>query len=167
MTDIRQAQAGIADALTELSEETRVLVRAELESAEREAWGKLKRAAPGIALVSVGGALGLAAGASSYRFCLRVLERMLGPSFAALAATAGFGGAAYFAVRSGIERLRAAPAPLPTDTARETAATVKETAETVRAEASSEPTGEQPTLEPTDEQPVPVPKDPRSSQQVA
>lgn len=119
MTDSASPQAGIADALAQLSEETRVLVRNELRSAQQEVWEKAKAAAPALALVGGGIALGAAASASAYRFVLRVLERATSPGFGALLATAGFGAGAFVALSAGIDQLRDVELPLPSETVRE------------------------------------------------
>lgn len=131
MTDPQRAQEGIADALGRLSEETRVLVRAELEQAQTEAWSKLKQAAPGLGLVAVGGALGVAAGASAYRVALRALEKPLPPLAAAVVAMVGFAGGSVVAITTGLQQLRESPLPLPSETAREGADAMAEAAEHV------------------------------------
>src|SRR3954447_3015499 len=95
MTEQQQSpQAGIAGALTDLSEQTRILVRGEIAAAQRETWGKLKATAPAVGLLAGAGVLGLAASASAYRASLRLLERWLPPTGAALVATAVYGGGA-------------------------------------------------------------------------
>jgi len=103
-------QAGIADALGNLSEQTRLLVRREIDSAQRELWGKVKASAPAATLVATAGVLAVLATASAYRCSLRLLEKGLPPAVA------------------GAQRLRELPAPFPTETAHETATLLAESA---------------------------------------
>lgn len=128
MTDTHTPQAGIADALSQLSEETRELVRQEIESARDETWDKAKALAPGLALVGLGGVMGAAAGASAYRLVLRVLERLLGPALAAMVATAGFAAAGAAALAAGREQLSDVSPPVPSQTARRAGEEVREVA---------------------------------------
>jgi hypothetical protein len=134
MTEQQQQspQAGIAGALTDLSEQTRILVRGEIAAAQQETWVKLKATAPALGLLGGAGVLGLAASASAYRASLRLLERWLPPSGAALVATAVYGGGAAAAGVLGVQQLRALPVPFPTDTVAEAGALVEETAAEVR-----------------------------------
>ncbi|MDD7963886.1 phage holin family protein [Actinomycetospora lemnae] len=133
MTEPQQSpQAGIAGALTDLSEQTRVLVRGEITAAQRETWSKLTAAAPALGLLGGAAVLGVAASASAYRLSLRLLERWLPPSGAALVATAVYGGGAAAAGAIGVQQLRTLPAPFPTETMAETGALVEETAAEVR-----------------------------------
>ncbi len=124
-------QAGIADAFVHLSEETRTLVRQEMERARTEVWERAKSLLPAAGLLAVGGGLGLAAAASSYRLVLRVLERVSTPGIAALLATAGFGAGAVVALRAGREQLRGVPVPLPVSSAATAAGDVARTVEQV------------------------------------
>jgi hypothetical protein len=122
-------QAGIADALGDLSEQTRILVRHEIDAAQREMWEKAKQSAPAFALVAGAGVLGLFAAASSYRLSLRLLEKALPPAVAAFAATAGYGaGAACMGVLAA-RRIRELPPPFPAETAKRTGRAVAEAAE--------------------------------------
>ena len=51
MTEARESpQASIAEALGDLSEQTRILVRREIDAAQREMWDKTKESAPALAL---------------------------------------------------------------------------------------------------------------------
>jgi hypothetical protein len=117
-------EEGIADALSDLSGQTRALVRREVESAQAEMWAKAKAAAPAVALLALSATLGLAAAASAYRWNLRMLEKALPPSAAALMAVLAYGGAAAWTGSMGLQRLRQLPAPVPTDTVRATADTL-------------------------------------------
>lgn len=121
-------QAGIADALGDLSEQTRLLVRREIDAAQQELWVKVKKSAPAAALVATAGIFGVLATASSYRYSLRLLEKRLPPATAALLAAGVYGAGAVGAGAAGAQRLRELPAPFPTETARETAALVAESA---------------------------------------
>lgn len=125
-------QAGIADAFTELSEQTGLLVRQEIDNARREMWDKLLASAPALGLLAASGALGLLAAASSYRLSLRLLEKWLPPATAAFVATTVYGGGATCAVVEGLRRLREVPPPFPTETAREVGAIAQETAAQAR-----------------------------------
>jgi hypothetical protein len=128
-------QAGIADALTQLSEETRQLVRQEIDAARDEMWDRAKQLAPGIGLMAGAGALGIFAAASAYRSCLRIVEKVLPPTLAAMFATAALGGgAAYLALR-GSEKLKEAPSPVPRDSLHEAASDVHEAASRTAAAA--------------------------------
>ena len=80
----KSPQAGIAEALGDLSEQTRILVRREIDAAQREMWEKAKESAPALALLGAAGTLGLLAAASAYRLTLRLLERRLSPASAVL-----------------------------------------------------------------------------------
>jgi hypothetical protein len=131
------AQAGIADALQELSENSRVLVRHEISAAQQEMWTKAKDSAPAFGLLAATGGLGLFAAAASYRLSMRLLEKLMPPVPAALAAAVGYGaGAAYLAVLAA-RRLRELPPLLPTETARHARETVTDTA--ARASGDSSP----------------------------
>jgi hypothetical protein len=125
-------QAGIADALTDLTQQTRTLVREEITSAQRETWDKLLASAPAAGLLAAAGGFGLLSVASGYRASLRMLERRLSPVAAALTATVVYGlGAAATAVW-GVQRLRAAPMPFPSTTVQDAGARVGQTAAEVR-----------------------------------
>jgi len=136
MSQPQSPQAGIAGALTDLSEQTRILVRDEIAAAQRETWGKIRAIAPAAGLLGAAGVLGLAASASAYRASLRILERWLPPTAAALVATAVYGGAAAGAGVVGARQLRTLPAPVPAETAQQAAAAVQETAAEVRRQGT-------------------------------
>ena len=125
MTENPQAaQEGIADALQDLSRNSRTLVREEISAAQQEMMGKAKEAAPAFALAAAAATLGLLATAASYRATVRLLEKFLPPVPAALTAAAGYGaGAAYTGVLA-VRRIRQLPPLLPTDTARQTRETI-------------------------------------------
>jgi Putative Actinobacterial Holin-X, holin superfamily III len=115
-------QAGIAETLHDLSDQTRDLVRLEARAAVREMWDKARRSGPAVGLLAASGLLSLFATASAYRLSLRLLEKRLSPVAAALTATVGYGTAATYTALVGIRQLREAPAPVPVETAREASA---------------------------------------------
>lgn len=106
-------QAGVAQAVGDLSDQTRRLVRQEITIAQREIRDKAAEGAPALALAAAAGVLGLAAGASAYRLTLRLLERRLPPDVAALAAAFGYGAAAGGAAALAVARIRRLPPLLP------------------------------------------------------
>jgi hypothetical protein len=132
-------QAGIADALSDLTEQTRILVRREVESAQREMLGKARASAPVAGLLAATGLLGLLASASAYRLGLRLLEKVLPPAVAALVATVGYGGAAGATAVVAARKMRELPSPFPTETVKDAGAAVAETAAEVNARSSSDP----------------------------
>jgi hypothetical protein len=119
-------QAGIAEALGDLSDQTRVLVRHEVEAAQREMCEKAKASAPALVLLVAAGALGLLAAASSYRLSLRLLETRLSPPAAALAATLAYGGGAACAAVLAARQIRQLPPLFPAETARQAREAVTE-----------------------------------------
>jgi hypothetical protein len=123
---------GIADALTDLGEQTRILVREEITSAQRETWTKVVRTAPAAGLLGGAGGLGLLSLASGYRASLRMLETRLSPVAAALTATAVYGVGAAVAATLGVQRLRALPVPFPSATVQDAQARVGETTAELR-----------------------------------
>lgn len=126
MTQTQSPQAGIADALTQLSEDTRLLVRQEIDSARQEMWEKGKQLAPGAALLGAAGLLGVFSAASVYRFALRFMEKLLPPTLAALFAAGGLGALAAYSATQGVERIRGLPAPVPSETVKQAATGVRE-----------------------------------------
>jgi uncharacterized protein (DUF1684 family) len=100
----------------------------------REAWNKARQGGPAAGLLAASGVLALFATVSAYRLSLRLLEKRLSPAAAAFAATSGYGAAAVAAGVLGYARLRKAPLPLPTETAREAAGAVAEADRTSRRE---------------------------------
>jgi hypothetical protein len=128
-------QAGVAGALQDLTDQTRVLVRQEVDSALREMRDKAIQGGPAGALLMTSGLCGLCAAASAYRFSLRLLEKRLPPATAALTATIGYGAAAAGAGVLAVRWLREAPLPLPTETVRETGQSVAGAAEQAARQA--------------------------------
>jgi hypothetical protein len=125
-------QVGIAEALTDLTQQTRTLVREEIASAQRETWEKALASAPAAGLLAGAGGLGLLSLASGYRASLRLLETRLPPLAAALTATAVYGVGAAVAGVVGMQRLRTLPVPFPSATVQDTQARVGETAAELR-----------------------------------
>lgn len=124
----REAQQGISEALHDLSDNSRTLVREEIEAAQQELWEKAKRDLPAAGLLAAAAAFGLLSAASSYRLSIRLLEKNLPPATAAFTAAAGYGLIAGAAAVAGLKLLGEAPPLLPTETAREAARTVADTA---------------------------------------
>lgn len=119
----------IADALGDVSEHTRRLVRQEVASARQEVIDRLKAGAPGMGLAGLSMGLGLVAAASGYRLLLRILERFMPPTAAALTATVVPGGLAAVTAVAAKRSLSQAPAPLPTDTVAATGEAAKKLAD--------------------------------------
>ena len=122
------AQAGVADAVQGLTIQTQVLIRREIEAVLREMRDKAWTYAPGVVLLAASGALGLMATASAYRLSLRLLEKRLSRTSAALIAVVGYGIAAAGTSLLGAQRLRDVPPPLPTQTARATSEAIADSA---------------------------------------
>jgi Putative Actinobacterial Holin-X, holin superfamily III len=130
----------MAEALSNLSDQTRSLVKGEIDTALRESWAKAKRSWPPAALIAASGVLILLTAASSYRLSLRLLEKRLSPAGAALAATAVYGAAAAAAAALGLRQLRDVPVPLPTQTVRQASGAVAGAAsQAARAPVPGEP----------------------------
>jgi hypothetical protein len=129
MTDPSHARArGVAGALTDLTDQTAALVRREIDAARQETVDKLKLGAPAAGLLGLGGLLAAMAGASAYRWSVRLLELHLSPRTAAFVAMSGYGAAAGLVTAAGVRALQAAPNPLPTETAQETGSLVADVA---------------------------------------
>lgn len=132
-------QVGMAQAVGDLSEQARRLVRQELGVAEREIRDKVTEIAPALALGAAAGGLGLLAAASAYRLSLRFVEKRLPPAAAAFAATLGYGGAAAGAAVLAARRIRRMPPLFPVGTARQASEAVAEV--TDKADASARASG--------------------------
>lgn len=113
-------QEGVAEALGDLSEQTRILVRREIGAAQQEMWQKAKDSAPAFALAAAAGTLAIFAVASSYRLSLRLLETRLSPTAAAFTATLGYAAGAVCMAAPAARKIRELPSPFPTETARQT-----------------------------------------------
>ena len=133
----QQAQQGVADAVNNLSENSRALVRHEIAAVQTEMWAKAKQALPAAGLLGAAGFFGVLSAAAAYRLSIRLLEQAMPPAAAAFTATAAYGAAAGAAGAVGIRQLREMPPLFPADTARETAKTV--TTETARAARGGRP----------------------------
>ena len=123
----QEAQAGVADALRDLSDNSRALVRSEITAAREEMWGKAKQAMPAAALLGAAGCCGVLSAAAFFRFSIQWLEKRLPPAAAAFTAAVGYGVAAGAVGALGIRQLRQAPSPFPAETAREAVKTAAET----------------------------------------
>ena len=118
----------MANALRDLSDNSRALVRHEIAAAQKETLGKAKQALPAAGLLGAAAFFGLLSAAASFRLSILLLEKGLSPATAALIAATGYGVAAGAAGTVGIQRLRAIRPLLPAETARETVKTVADTA---------------------------------------
>jgi len=114
----------MSGALQDLSEQSRRLVRQEVGLAVRETLDKAKQSLPAVGLLAASGVFGVLTIAASYRLSMRLLEKRLSPSGAALVAAAGYGGATACAALAGIRWLRETPLPAPSRTARDASAAV-------------------------------------------
>jgi len=123
----QEAQAGVADALRDLSDNSRALVRHEVAAAQKEMLDKGKQALPAVGLLAAATFFGVLSAAASFRLSIRLLEKSLPPAAAALVAAAGYGIAAGAAGAVGIQRLRKVQPFYPAATARETVKTVADT----------------------------------------
>lgn len=132
----REAQQGVDDALHDLSDNSRALIRHEIEAAQQEMRDKAKQALPAAGLLAVAGAFGLLSAASIYRLSLRLLEKNLPPATAACTAAAGYGVIAGAAGAAGVVWLRELWPLVPAETARETADTARTVAGTAARAAS-------------------------------
>ncbi len=117
----QEARDGAADAVRDLSENTKTLVRREIEAAELEMLDKAKQALPALGLLGAAGFFGVLSLAASYRFSVRLLEKTMPPATAAFVAAAGYGAVAGASGAVGIQRLRSAGPLVPAETVRTTA----------------------------------------------
>jgi hypothetical protein len=124
----QEAQAGVADALRDLSDNSRALVRHEITAAQQEMWDKAKQAMPAAGLLAAAAFFGVLSAAASFRVSMRLLEKTLPPAAAAFTAAAGYGVAAGVAGAMGVRRLHQIQPLFPAQTARETVKTVADTA---------------------------------------
>ena len=106
----RGPEEGLAEAIGDLTDQTRALVQSEVAAARSEMWEKARASAPALALVGVSAALGLGAAASGYRWTMRLLEKMVPPAAAAAFGTAFYGAGALLTALVATERLRDIPA---------------------------------------------------------
>lgn len=133
----QEAQAGVADAVRDLSENSRALVRHEIAAVQKEMLGTVKQALPAAGLLGAAAVFGVLSAAASFRLSVRLLEKSLSPATAALTAAAGYAVAAGAAGAVGIQRIRAAQPVLRADTARETVKTAANTAKTAASKAKT------------------------------
>jgi hypothetical protein len=123
----QEAQEGVADALRDLSDNSRALVRHEITAAQQEMWGKAKQALPAAGLLGAAACCGALSVAALFRFSIKVLEKSLSPAAAAFTAAAGYGVAAGVAGALGRQKLRQAPPLFPAETIREAVTTAADT----------------------------------------
>jgi hypothetical protein len=107
--------------MAESSEQNLVLARSVVDAAQREMWDKARQRIPAVRFGAVAGTLGLLATASTYRLNVLLLEKKLPPEVAALVAAAAYSGGAAGAALIAARRWRGLPPPLPTETARQVA----------------------------------------------
>lgn len=136
----QQAQQGVADAVNNLSENSRALVRHEIAAVQNEMWAKAKQALPAAGLLGAAGFFGVLSAAAAYRLSIRLLEQTMPPAAAAFTATAAYGAAAGAAGAIGFRQLREMPSLFPAETARETAETARDTARETAKTVTSETT---------------------------
>jgi hypothetical protein len=100
--------------MTEMSPLTQYVI----DSAHQEMVAKAKKDVPALRMGAVAGTLGVLATAASYRLSVLLLEKVLPPGVAALAAAVAYGSGAGCVAAVAMRRWRKASAPLPTETAR-------------------------------------------------
>jgi hypothetical protein len=110
----------IAQTVEQLSEQTRRLVRQEINAMRAEMWERAKAAAPATAAFGAAGLLSLFAVASAYRTVARTFDKALPPFTSALVSTLAFAAGAAGAAFAGVRLLEQTPAPVPADTVRHT-----------------------------------------------
>ncbi|MGQ7296846.1 phage holin family protein [Quadrisphaera sp. KR29] len=128
---------GVARAVTELAQQASGLVQQEVASAQGELVDKLKANLPAAALLGTAGVFGVFALASAYRWGAALLEKALPPASAAFAGLLLDGALAGAAGIAGARLLREAPAPLPTETARDAQQAVLDVRDQVQQQAPS------------------------------
>lgn len=98
----------IADHVAALSHDAAALARAELDAARRDLAASARRAAESGALLGGSAVCAVLAVGSAGVLVVRVLDRILPPTSAALVATGAFGGAAAVLGGKGLEQVRRA-----------------------------------------------------------
>jgi hypothetical protein len=130
-------EEGLAEAIGDLTDQTRALVQREVDAARTEMWEKARASAPALALLGVSAALGLGAAASGYRWTMRFFEKMMPPAAAAAFGTTIYGIGAAVAGALAAQRLRDLPMPVPTRAVQAASDAVGRTARSVAGEAKS------------------------------
>ena len=113
--------------MAESAEGNLALVRSVVDAAQREMSTKTCRRVPALRSGAPAGTLGVLATAATHRFNVLMLERKLPREAAALVAAAYAGGSGCAAVPAA-RRWRGLPAPPPTETARQVAEILADTA---------------------------------------
>lgn len=103
--------------MTQLTEQTTGLVQQEIAGARQEVITKLTANVPAAVALGTAGVMSVMALASSYRWVMALLEKRLPPASAAFVAMLLDGGAAAGAGVLGVRLLKAAPTPVPSETA--------------------------------------------------
>lgn len=98
----------IAEHVSALSQDAAALARAELEAARRDLAASARRLAESGALLGGAAACGALALGTSGVLVVRVLDKALPPTVAALVGAAGFGAAAAVLGAKGLQQVRAA-----------------------------------------------------------
>lgn len=125
MTDTSDSsESDFTEAVQDLSDQTRLLVRREIAAAVREMAGRARQGIPAAALLASAGILGIFTVVSSYRLSLRLLERRLSPVAAATVAMTGYGTGAACAAAAAAWQIRRTPLPVPARTARDAGQTL-------------------------------------------
>ncbi|GAA3933920.1 hypothetical protein GCM10023085_14040 [Actinomadura viridis] len=114
--------------MPESTDQNLVLARSVIDAAQREMWSKARQRVPAIRFGVLAGTLGVLATAAGHRFNVMMLERKLPPEVASLVAAAVYTGGAGCAAVAAARRWRGLPAPLPTETARQVAEIIADTA---------------------------------------
>lgn len=128
---------GVARAVTQLAQQASGLVQQEVASAQGELLDKLRANIPAAALLGAAGVFGAFALASAHRWGSALLEKALPPASAAFVGLLLDGAVAGAAGVAGARLLRAAPTPLPTDTARDAQQAVLDVRDQVQQQAPS------------------------------
>lgn len=129
---VGQAASGVAEAVTRLTEQTQGLVQEQIAGARSEVVDKLKANLPAAAALGAAGVLGVFTLASAYRWGAALLEERMPPATAAFVGMLLDASLAGGAAVLGTRLLKAAPTPLPTETAKSASDAVVDVREAVQ-----------------------------------